>query len=82
MRPDEAIRDAFGHKPGHGAATPAGPRFAPAVRGGDAEESAGFWKGLAEGGAVVAPFGPSAWATAYGMVRDRFGITWVLDVPN
>jgi PhnB protein len=29
---------------------------------------------------VVQPFGPSAWAEAYGMVKDRFGVTWVLDV--
>ncbi|GAA1679757.1 VOC family protein [Glycomyces endophyticus] len=54
--------------------------FFVSVRGTGAEELAGLWAGLAEGGTVVQPFGPSAWAAAYGMVRDRFGITWVLDV--
>jgi PhnB protein len=56
--------------------------FFVSVRGDGVEELAGLWEGLAKGGTVVQPFGPSAWAAAYGMVRDRFGITWVLDVPN
>lgn len=53
--------------------------FFVSVRGDDVEELAGLWERLAEGGAVAQPFGPSAWAKAYGMVKDRFGITWVLD---
>ena len=30
-------------------------------------------------GAVEA-FGPAAFAPAFGMLTDRFGVTWVLDV--
>lgn len=50
------------------------------VRGTDAEEISGYWKRLAEGSTVVVPLGESAWAPLYGMLRDRFGVTWVLDV--
>ena len=32
------------------------------------------------GGTVRQPWGPAPWAAAYGMLTDRFGVTWVLDV--
>ncbi|QIG41747.1 VOC family protein [Nocardioides anomalus] len=61
--------------PGQGA-------FFVSVRGSDAEELQGYWDGLAEGATVTAPLAPSAWAPLYGMLTDRFGITWVLDVAT
>ncbi len=50
------------------------------VRGDDAEEITRFFRGLAEGGTVRADLGPAGFSTLYGMVTDRFGVTWVLDV--
>jgi PhnB protein len=26
--------------------------------------------------------GPAGWAPAYGMLRDRFGVVWVVDVVS
>ena len=57
--------------------------FYVSVRGESAEEITALWERLAAGSAestVVVPLGPSGWAPLYGMVRDRFGVTWVLDV--
>jgi PhnB protein len=54
--------------------------FFVSVRGRDAEEITGYWKKLSEGSTVVTDLGPAGWAPLYGMVTDRFGITWVLDV--
>ncbi|WP_265521173.1 VOC family protein [Oerskovia flava] len=54
--------------------------FFVSVRGDDVAEIAGYWEKLVEGATVVAPLAPSAWAPAYGMLTDRFGVTWVLDV--
>lgn len=57
--------------------------FYVSVRGEAAAEVAALWERLAGDGAgatVVVPLGPSGWAPLYGMVRDRFGVTWVLDV--
>ncbi|MCD0445379.1 VOC family protein [Glycomyces sp. A-F 0318] len=54
--------------------------FFVSVRGDDPDEITAAWKGLAEGAEVVQPLGPSAWAPLYGMLKDRFGVTWVLDV--
>lgn len=50
------------------------------VRGNDPEALTRYWEKLAEGGAVVQPLGPSGFSPLYGMVKDRFGITWVLDL--
>ena len=50
------------------------------VRGTDAEEITRCWEGLADGGTVRAELGSAGHAPLYGMVTDRFGVTWVLDV--
>ena len=50
------------------------------VRGTDEDELRRYWDALAKEGTVKAPLEPSGWAPLYGMVTDRFGITWVLDV--
>jgi len=54
--------------------------FFVSVRGKSAEEITTYWKGLAEGATVVQDLGPAGWAPLYGMLKDRFGVVWVLDV--
>lgn len=54
--------------------------FFVSVRGDGADEISALWQKLAEGSTVVQPLGPSPWAPLYGMLTDRFGVTWVLDV--
>lgn len=56
--------------------------FFVSVRGDDADELTAAWKVLSEGAAVLQPLGPSQWAPLYGMLKDRFGVTWVLDVAE
>ncbi|MEO6015021.1 MAG: VOC family protein [Devosia sp.] len=50
------------------------------VRGVAAEEITGYWEKLAAGATIVQPLAPAGWSPLYGMLKDRFGITWVLDV--
>lgn len=50
------------------------------IRGEDADEITAYWKGLAEGAEVVQDLGAAGWSTLYGMLKDRFGVVWVLDV--
>ncbi|MEU6291228.1 VOC family protein [Streptomyces sp. NPDC127168] len=45
-----------------------------------ADEIGAYWEKLAEGATVLRPLAPAEWAPLYGMLRDRFGVTWVLDV--
>jgi len=50
------------------------------IRGTAPEEISRYWQGLAQGAKVIQPLGPSGWTPLYGMLTDRFGVTWVLDV--
>ncbi|MGY5882960.1 VOC family protein [Modestobacter lacusdianchii] len=54
--------------------------FFVSVRGEDADEVTRYWQALSEGATVVQPLAPAGWAPLYGMLTDRFGVTWVLDV--
>ncbi|WP_217197248.1 VOC family protein [Streptomyces buecherae] len=59
--------------------------FFVSVRGEDTEEIAARWDRLAAdaaGSTVLHPLAPAPWAALYGMVRDRFGVVWVLDVVS
>ena len=53
--------------------------FFVALRGTDAAEVTRCWERLSEGATVLQPFGPAQWSPLYGMLTDRFGITWVID---
>ena len=50
------------------------------VRGTDAAELRRYWDGLADGARVRVPLAPSGWSPLYGMLTDRVGVTWVLDL--
>ncbi|WP_439658744.1 VOC family protein [Lentzea sp. HUAS TT2] len=50
------------------------------VRGESVDEVAPIWDGLADGATVIEEFGPAQWAPAFGMLADRFGVTWIVDV--
>ncbi len=51
-----------------------------ALHGTDAEEIQRMWDGLAEDATVAIPLAPSPFAPLYGMLTDRFGVTWIVDV--
>ena len=49
----------------------------------DAEsEIAARWERLMVGGTVLHALAPAAWAPLYGMLKDRFGITWILAIDG
>lgn len=50
------------------------------LRGESVDEITGYWEKLSEGATVVEPLASSQWAPLFGMLMDRFGITWVVDV--
>lgn len=56
--------------------------FFVSVRGGTVDEVTGYWEKLSAGATVVIAMGPTGWAPAYGMLRDRFGVVWVVDVAG
>jgi PhnB protein len=56
--------------------------FFVSVRCNTADEITLYWEKLVDGATIVQPLAPSGWSPLYGMLKDRFGVTWVLDVES
>ncbi len=56
--------------------------FFVSVRGQDAVEIRGYWETLREGSTIIQTLSPAGWSPLYGMLKDRFGVTWVLAVAT
>ena len=50
------------------------------VRGDGADEITDYWTKLSQGATIVQDLAPAGWSPLYGMLKDKFGVTWVLDV--
>lgn len=46
----------------------------------DADEARRLFDALAEGGQVQMPLGETFWSPCFGMVADRFGVSWMINV--
>jgi PhnB protein len=55
-------------------------KFFLSVQGETVDEVRAFWDKLAAGATIIEDFGPVHWAPAFGMLTDRYGLTWNLDV--
>ena len=56
-----------------------GSNFAVSLSGDD-EALRGYWDGLADGGTVAMPLEKQAWGDEFGMLTDRFGIPWLVNI--
>jgi PhnB protein len=54
--------------------------FFQSLQGDSYDEVVELWEALAVGAEVVEPLAASAWSPGFGMLTDRFGVTWVIDV--
>lgn len=54
------------------------------LRGDDIDAILPLWNALSDGAEMLQAPTASQWSPLYGMLRDRFGVTWVVDVvtPN
>ncbi|HET6188574.1 MAG TPA: VOC family protein [Trebonia sp.] len=50
------------------------------LQGNDPDEITAQWDGLAIGATILIPLAPAPFAPLYGMVTDRFGVTWIVGV--
>ncbi|MBD8217454.1 VOC family protein [Microbacterium sp. CFBP 13617] len=44
------------------------------------DELRGYWDALAVDATIVEPLAASAWSAGFGMLTDRFGVTWSVSV--
>lgn len=56
--------------------------FSVSLSGDDAAELQGYWDALSEGGQVVMPLERQIWGDTFGMLVDRFGVTWMVNIAG
>jgi PhnB protein len=56
--------------------------FALSLTATDDAEAARLFGALADGGQVQMPLAKTFFASSFGMVADRFGVSWMVYVPN
>ncbi|MDY0892401.1 VOC family protein [Frigoribacterium sp. CFBP9030] len=52
------------------------------LSGDDADELTAYFAGLSEGGAVGVPLEKAPWGDSFGMVTDRYGIHWMVNIAG
>lgn len=53
-----------------------------ALSGDDKEELTGYFNGLAAGGTIQQPLMESPWGDTFGMVTDKFGVDWMVNIAG
>ena len=59
-----------------------GNNFAVSINTSNEEEAVTIFNGLAENGFVVMPLDAAFWGGKFGMLRDQFGVNWMLTLNN
>jgi PhnB protein len=60
--------------------TPEFKGFSLSLTGSDVNDAQRLFAALADGGTVTMPLAKTFWAPLFGMVTDRFGVSWMIDV--
>lgn len=61
---------------------PSGSAHSVSLSGDDEATLRAYWEGLVEGGTVVEPLTTAPWGDAFGMLVDRFGIHWMVNIAG
>ena len=65
-----------------GMETRAGSQISISLSGDDADQLRGYWEGLSDGATVLTPLERQMWGDDFGMLTDRFGITWLVNIAG
>ncbi len=52
------------------------------LSGDDAETLGGYFEKLSEGGKVTLPLEKQMWGDSFGMLTDRFGVSWMVNIAG
>lgn len=52
------------------------------VSGSESDRLRAIWDGLSDGATVVLPLEPAPWGGEFGMLVDRFGISWMVAIND
>jgi PhnB protein len=81
LQADNGISFMASDTPDRMAYTP-GARISMALSGDNVDELTGYFNKLSEGGKVVMPLGQAPWGAYFGMVVDRFGVEWMVNIAK
>jgi len=56
--------------------------FSISLSGDDKDKLRGFWDKLAEGGTVTQPLVEAPWGDSFGMLTDKFGTDWMVNISG
>ena len=59
-----------------------GTNFSMSLSGENENELRGYFEKLSEGGTVTMPLEKAAWGDTFGMVHDKFGVSWLVNVTQ
>lgn len=57
-----------------------GNNFSVSLSGEDEAQLTGYYSKLADGGTVTMPLSKASWGDTFGMLIDRFGISWLVNI--
>jgi len=57
-----------------------GTNISVSLSGDDEDELRGYWDKLSDGGQVTMPLEKQMWGDVFGMVTDKFGIGWMVNI--
>jgi len=52
------------------------------LSGDDSDELRGYWKKLSRTGEVTMPLEKQMWGDEFGQCRDKFGISWMVNITQ
>lgn len=59
-----------------------GTNYSVSISGDDLPEATLYWDRLAHGATITAPFAQAPWGDTFGMLVDRFGVSWLFNVAG
>jgi len=52
------------------------------LSGDDVDELRGYWTKLSDGGTIAVPLEKQMWGDEFGMLTDKFGIPWMVNISD
>lgn len=68
--------------PEQGATVTMGNNVHLSIVGSDEDELTGYWNKLAEDGEIVMPLEKQFWGDVFGMITDKFGVHWMINISS
>ncbi|MET0932817.1 MAG: VOC family protein [Mycetocola sp.] len=59
-----------------------GTNFSVSLSGDNESELRGYWDGLADGATIVEPLVAAPWGDTFGMLVDRYGVSWLVNISG